>query len=123
MLWSSSVCSFQEFNRLQRPDILLKSSYLDSIGGDGSANGNSSGDGNAGPVFPSSSTPQQSPQDESHQKGQANTRFSAFAPDLSLDASDFRSQLRENMKADLERRRNEDPNRGNQIAKNYLDGL
>ena len=57
------------------------------------------------------------------EEGQANTRFSAFAPDPNLDATDFRLQLRENMKADLERRRNEDPNRGNQIAKNYLDSL
>ena len=57
------------------------------------------------------------------EKGQANTRFSAFAPDPNLDANDFRLQLRENMKANLERRRNEDPNRGNQIAKHYLDSL
>lgn len=57
-------------------------------------------------------------------QGQANTRFSAFAPnDPSLDADEFRFQLKENMKADLERRRREDPNRGNQPAKNYLDSL
>ncbi len=55
--------------------------------------------------------------------GQSNTRFSAFAPDSNLDAEDFRAQLKENMKADLERRRREDPHRGNQPAKNYLDSL
>ena len=51
-------------------------------------------------------------------------RFSKFAPDANaLDANDFRSQLKENMKADLERRRAADPNRGNQPTKNYLAGL
>eukprot|EP00978_Attheya_sp_CCMP212_P035011 scaffold150142_cov42-Attheya_sp.AAC.1 len=48
-------------------------------------------------------------------------RFSKFAPDANLPTEEFRAQLRENMKADLERRRKEDPNRGNQPAKNYLD--
>lgn len=50
-------------------------------------------------------------------------RWSKFAPDANLPAEQFRAQLKENMKADLERRRREDPNRGNQIAKNYLDSL
>ena len=50
-------------------------------------------------------------------------RFSQFAPDPHLSADDFRAQLKENMKADLERRREQDPNRGNQPAKSYLDGL
>mmetsp|Transcript_18457 Transcript_18457/g.52958 ORF Transcript_18457/g.52958 Transcript_18457/m.52958 type:complete len:153 (+) Transcript_18457:70-528(+) len=50
-------------------------------------------------------------------------RFSKYAPDASLDTTDFREQLKENMKADLERRRREDPNRGNQPAKTYLDNL
>ena len=50
-------------------------------------------------------------------------RFSKYAPDASLDTADFRLQLKENMKADLERRRREDPNRGNQPAKTYLDNL
>mmetsp|Transcript_2051 Transcript_2051/g.4842 ORF Transcript_2051/g.4842 Transcript_2051/m.4842 type:complete len:122 (-) Transcript_2051:226-591(-) len=109
LLWSSSVSSFQEFHRFRRPGFALKES---------------SNDGNGGPVFPSYTPPPQPPppeQDES--KGQANTRFSAFAPDPTLDDDEFRLQLRENMKADLERRRNEDPNRGNQIARNYLDSL
>jgi hypothetical protein len=35
----------------------------------------------------------------------------------------FLSVLKENMKADLERRRRDDPNRGNQPAKTYLDSL
>lgn len=51
------------------------------------------------------------------------TRFSKYAPDTSLSSEDFRAQLKENMKADLERRRREDPNRGNQPAKSYLDSL
>ena len=50
-------------------------------------------------------------------------RFSKYAPDASLDTADFRTQLKENMKADLERRRREDPNRGNQPAKTYLENL
>lgn len=53
-------------------------------------------------------------------------RFSKFAPDLSTDdlsQEDFRAQLKENMKADLERRRRENPNRGSQPTKNYLENL
>ena len=50
-------------------------------------------------------------------------KFSIFAPDTDLSDDDFRQQLKENMKADLERRRREDPNRGNQPAKSYLDSL
>ena len=78
------------------------------------------------PVFPTNvpPPPQQAPsQLEGQAEGQANTRFSAFAPDQSLEAGDFRAQLKENMKADLERRQKEDPNRGNQPAKSYLDSL
>ena len=80
------------------------------------------------PSFPTqayNNNPPESSQEETsnHVEGQANTRFSAFAPDINLDANDFRSQLKENMKADLERRRKEDPNRGNQPAKSYLDSL
>ena len=64
-------------------------------------------------------------EEEEEPKGQANTRFSKFAPpnDPNLSADEFRSQLKENMKAELERRRREDPNRGNQPAKSYLDSL
>ena len=61
--------------------------------------------------------------DETTPTGQANTRFSKFAPPSNLSDQDFRAQLKENMKADLERRRREDPNRGNQPAKSYLDSL
>eukprot|EP00531_Pseudo-nitzschia_arenysensis_P003275 CAMPEP_0116139710 /NCGR_PEP_ID=MMETSP0329-20121206/13456_1 /TAXON_ID=697910 /ORGANISM="Pseudo-nitzschia arenysensis, Strain B593" /LENGTH=120 /DNA_ID=CAMNT_0003634769 /DNA_START=86 /DNA_END=448 /DNA_ORIENTATION=- len=109
LLWTSSVSSFQEFHRrqLQRPTVALKSSN----------------DGNDGPVFPSYTPPPEPEPEPEEPKGQANTRFSAFAPDPNLGDNEFRSQLMENMKADLERRRNEDPNRGNQIAKNYLDSL
>ena len=95
--------------------------------------GNNFGDNNAGPIFPPMSSFDDGDDDDNddeggtttveEEKGQANTRFSAFAPDPNLDANDFRLQLRENMKANLERRRNEDPNRGNQIAKHYLDSL
>jgi len=55
-------------------------------------------------------------------KAKAN-RFSKFAPSTNLGADDFRKQLKENMKADLERRRRQDPNRGNQPARSYLDSL
>jgi hypothetical protein len=51
------------------------------------------------------------------------SRFSKFAPDASLPADEFRAQLRENMKANLEERRRREPNRGNQPAKSYLDSL
>jgi len=137
LLWSSSISSFQELHRLQKP------------------NNNKAG---PTPAFPSSCTPQRTqvkvlspPLYQSFQEndnniaaeneieiedlesddssgpveGQTNTRFSKYAPTdyLELDASEFRLQLRENMKADLERRRNEHPNRGNQISKNYLDSL
>ena len=50
-------------------------------------------------------------------------KFSIFAPDADLSKEDFVSELKENMKRDLERRRSEDPNRGNQPAKHYLDSL
>lgn len=50
-------------------------------------------------------------------------RWSKYAPDANLPTNEFRAQLRENMKADLERRRREDPKRGNQPAKSYLDNL
>ena len=89
---------------------------------------NSSNDPN--PSFPAhyyTNSPQEqsAPKEEENEEaqGQANTRFSAFAPDQNLEAGDFRAQLKENMKADLERRRKEDPNRGNQPAKSYLDSL
>mmetsp|Transcript_2116 Transcript_2116/g.4747 ORF Transcript_2116/g.4747 Transcript_2116/m.4747 type:complete len:150 (+) Transcript_2116:137-586(+) len=65
--------------------------------------------------------------DETVDDGDSTTlkasRFSKFAPDGNLETQDFRSQLKENMKADLERRRQEDPNRGNQPTRNYLNGL
>lgn len=50
-------------------------------------------------------------------------RWSKFAPDTNLPAEEFRNELKENMKRDLERRRAADPNRGNQPAKSYLDSL
>ena len=119
----SSAFAFQasSYRVKQRPCILLRSSF-------GNSNNNAGGS-----TFPSSFNPNEQQQQhdetvvegdqEEEEEAQTNTRFSKFAPDLNLDAADFRLQLRENMKADLERRRNEDPNRGNQIAKNYLDSL
>jgi hypothetical protein len=85
------------------------------------------------PVFPPSMTASFSSVEQQQQQaqddgvgdlpGQSNTRFSKFAPDPNLSSDDFRKQLKENMKADLERRRKQDPNRGNQPAKSYLDSL
>lgn len=67
--------------------------------------------------------PSQQPGD-ADEEGQAHTRFSKFAPtDQNLSPEDFRAELKENMKAELEKRRREDPNRGNQPAKSYLDSL
>jgi hypothetical protein len=50
-------------------------------------------------------------------------RWSKYAPDASLPTEEFKNQLKENMKNDLERRRAQSPNRGNQPAKSYLDSL
>ena len=50
-------------------------------------------------------------------------RWSKHAPDTNLPTDEFKNQLKENMKRDLERRRAADPNRGNQPAKSYLDSL
>ena len=59
--------------------------------------------------------------DQSHEL-QGN-RFSRYAPDASLPPDEFRQQLKDNMKANLEERRRNNPNRGNQPAKSYLDSL
>ncbi len=67
--------------------------------------------------------PQVGSQDLSGEEVMKGNRWSKFAPDTTLSPDEFRSQLKENMKSDLERRRREDPNRGNQPAKNYLDSL
>ena len=139
MMWSShSISAFQASSSYRfRISCCVRLEF--------SSLGNNFGDNNAGPIFPPLSSFNDGDDDdkdgtttaaaataaatvvgrstEEEEKGQANTRFSAFAPDPNLDANDFRLQLRENMKANLERRRNEDPNRGNQIAKHYLDSL
>lgn len=60
--------------------------------------------------------------DQKQQHFRAN-RFSKFAPSSDLDTDEFRAQLRENMKRDLEERRRKDTTRGNQPAKGYLDSL
>lgn len=91
------------------------------------------GDGNP-PPFPDSSPPPSdqsaSPTDLSPGKNDAEglwvnraNRFSQFAPSTELPTEDFRAQLKENMKADLEKRRQKNPNRGNQPARSYLDSL
>mmetsp|Transcript_46877 Transcript_46877/g.114337 ORF Transcript_46877/g.114337 Transcript_46877/m.114337 type:complete len:174 (-) Transcript_46877:1814-2335(-) len=69
--------------------------------------------------------PEDQQQQRQQQEGQANTRFSVYAPQDSenLSPSEFRARLKENMKADLEERRRKDPPRGNQPAKSYLDSL
>ena len=64
---------------------------------------------------------------DGEREGPATTRYSKYAPSgdaaAALDSSEFRQQLRENMTADLERRRNEDPTRGNRITEKYLESL
>ena len=127
LMWSShSISAFQASSSYRfRISCCVRLEF--------SSLGNNFGDNNAGHIFPPLSSFNDDDDDDNddeggtttveEEKGQANTRFSAFAPDPNLDANDFRLQLRENMKANLERRRNEDPNRGNQIAKHYLDSL
>jgi hypothetical protein len=71
----------------------------------------------------SAASPPPSPQPVELSEKKAS-RFSKFAPDANeLDAEEFRAQLKENMKADLEKRRATDPSRGNQPTKSYLDNL
>jgi hypothetical protein len=96
-------------------------------------NNNHSIENDPNPVFPSSpslyqqqersAAGEQQSQQQSPSQHQSNTRFSKFAPSTELSSDDFRKQLKERMKQDLEERRRADPNRGNQPAKNYLDSL
>lgn len=74
------------------------------------------------PAAPQPPQPEASSSDSDEETLRGN-RFSKYAPDTSLPKEEFREQLKENMKRDLERRRAADPNRGNQPAKNYLDNL
>jgi hypothetical protein len=62
-------------------------------------------------------------QDPDQSPGLKGSRFSRYAPDASLPPELFREKLKENMKANLEERRRNNPNRGNQPAKSYLDSL
>ena len=88
-------------------------------------------DGNPPPFSTSSNDDDNStPGEQQRQQQQQDTtdmnkanRFSKFAPSVDLSTEEFRKQLKENMKADLERRRQQDPTRGNQPAKSYLDSL
>jgi hypothetical protein len=52
-------------------------------------------------------------------------KFHPLAPDANLASTpaEYKAQFKAKFKADLERRRREDPNRGNQPAKSYLDSL
>lgn len=61
--------------------------------------------------------------DEAEEGSLKANRWSKYAPDADLPDAEFKAQLKENMKSDLERRRAETPNRGNQPAKHYLDSL
>lgn len=88
----------------------------------GASGGDSSTDGNSAPSDPAVGAAAAAGSSEGGQTLKGN-RWSKYAPDASLDTAEFREQLKENMKADLERRRREDPNRGNQPAKTYLDNL
>jgi hypothetical protein len=85
---------------------------------DGTSNNNNKQENSETPLSSSSSIPS-----ENDDVYNVANRFSIFAPDTNLSMEEFRAQLKENMKADLERRRREDPNRGNQPAKSYLDSL
>lgn len=87
----------------------------------GACSSDSNADGNSAPSEPAVGA---AAADTSEGGGTLRgNRFSKYAPDASLDTAEFREQLKDNMKADLERRRREDPNRGNQPAKTYLDNL
>ena len=88
----------------------------------GASGGDSNTDGNSAPSDPAVGAAAAADTSEGGGTLRGN-RFSKYAPDASLDTAEFREQLKENMKADLERRRREDPNRGNQPAKTYLDNL
>jgi hypothetical protein len=67
--------------------------------------------------------PSEDSQDPDQASGLKGNRFSRYAPDADVPPDEFRQQLRENMKANLEERRRNNPNRGNQPAKSYLDSL
>lgn len=109
-----------QMHRLQRRNTILSESpssgnYFDS-------NNSSNNNINDAATNANDETSEQD-DDESSPTGQANTRFSKFAPDPNLETSDFREQLRVNMIADVERRRSENPKGGSQLAKDYLDSL
>ena len=87
----------------------------------GASSSGSNADGNSSPSDPSAVGAAAADTNEGGTL--RGNRFSKYAPDASLDTAEFREQLKENMKADLERRRREDPSRGNQPAKTYLDNL
>lgn len=72
------------------------------------------------------STSQNTIEDHNHPGGDSTfkaNRWSKHAPDANLPTDEFKNQLKENMKGDLESRRASLPNRGNQPAKHYLDSL
>lgn len=88
----------------------------------GASSSDNNTEGNSAPSDPAVGAAAAAGSSEGGQTLKGN-RWSKYAPDASLDTAEFREQLKENMKADLERRRREDPNRGNQPAKTYLDNL
>eukprot|EP00978_Attheya_sp_CCMP212_P019606 scaffold55212_cov62-Attheya_sp.AAC.1 len=105
----STITNVRYYHRHQQDQLMATSNNIPEEDKSSVTGGDYSNDANADDVEDSSSL-------------KAN-RFSKFAPDANLPTEEFRAQLRENMKADLERRRKEDPNRGNQPAKNYLDNF
>lgn len=85
--------------------------------------GNSANQGqNENPVVQDNQALQQVDGKEENSVLKAN-RWSKHAPDAKLPTEDFRNQLKQNMKGELESRRASLPNRGNQPAKHYLDSL
>jgi hypothetical protein len=107
---STSPRTFQHSTYQKQNPISLKSSYSYNNNNNNTNNNNNN-----------------NPDPNNNKDDDTNTlkanRFSKFAPDANLPADEFRAQLKENMKRDLEERRRNDPNRGNQPAKSYLDSL
>jgi len=62
--------------------------------------------------------------DDEEVNGDPLEYMAKFVPkDTTLSKEEYRSQLKDNMSAEHERRRNAAPNRGNQPTKHYHDGL
>jgi|SaaInl74LU_5_DNA_1037368.scaffolds.fasta_scaffold72708_1 hypothetical protein len=119
-LWIGGVNGFVATYQQQPP---LMSRHLQMAGSDLPYGPPLGADKNSPDLNGNSATERDDDEDNNGGATLKGNRFSKYAPDASLDTADFRQQLKDNMKADLERRRREDPNRGNQPAKTYLDNL